>query len=200
MIDNFVYMLYTLLFLNCRRRWLFAHEWPHGGGDGEPWARRVPHGGGGQCSLLDDVAGVLLCWLLRWLEIDAWSEPLRLSRTPVWRCGRCCRGEGVAVCAGVAWAGFLDVRLMGGRGGHCHCRGAAVEFPRARVVVFWWLCLVVALTIHFVVSASYSGRVVSFVHRCWSSVLGVRSVGFVLYFLSYIGRIVSRFTPNSLLS
>jgi hypothetical protein len=44
----------------------------------------------------------------------------------VWWCGRCCRGEGVTVDAGMAWASFLGVRLLGGRR---RCSGAAVEVP-----------------------------------------------------------------------
>jgi hypothetical protein len=52
---------------------------------------------------------------------------------------------------------------------------------------------------HCLQCASCNGWVASFVRRCRLSVLVVRSIDFVLHFLSCIGRIVSGFVPNSLL-
>jgi hypothetical protein len=75
---------------------------------------------------------MLLRWLLLRLEIDAYSEALTSLTVLVWRCGRCYRGEGIAVGAGAAWAGFLSVRLLGGHGGRRRCSGEAVEVPGVR--------------------------------------------------------------------
>jgi hypothetical protein len=48
---------------------------------------------------------VLLHWLHLQLGIDACSEALRSWMTLVWRCGWCCRGEGVVVGTDMAWTG-----------------------------------------------------------------------------------------------
>jgi hypothetical protein len=84
---------------------------------------------------------VLLRWLRHRLEIDDCSEALRSSTALVWRCGRCCGVEGVAVGTGAAWEGFLG--LLGDRGGRHCCNGADIEVPGAcrrcsGYCAWWW--------------------------------------------------------------
>jgi hypothetical protein len=74
------------------------------------------------------------------------------STALVWWGGRCCRSEGVAVDAGVAWVSFLGVRLLGGHRGRRRCSGAPVEVPGARRRcsggrAWWWRCLSILLSL-----------------------------------------------------
>jgi hypothetical protein len=69
----------------------------------------------------------------------------------------------------------------------------AVERPRRSGACAWQFLVAVfggGCPFHLLWCVSCSGRVASFVHRCRSSVLGVHSVDFVLYFVSCIGQIV----------
>jgi hypothetical protein len=76
---------------------------------------------------------------------------LRSSMALIWWGGWCYRSEGITVDAGVAWVSFLSVWLLGGRGGHYRCSGAAVEVLRVRRRcsggwACWWRCLSIMLS------------------------------------------------------